>query len=82
MNYWIKYPGRSFYEHPGFNNLMDKVDDQLEKLYRSSSNKKYSIYSRNFRHLSLTRYKSKIIVTINKNGHQKRLRFYGKANVK
>jgi hypothetical protein len=82
MNYWVKYPGRPIHHHPGFSDLMDEVDDQLEKLYRSYSNKRFSISSRNFRHLSLTRYKSKMIVTIEKNGHKKRLRYSGKANFK
>jgi hypothetical protein len=82
MNYWIKYPERPIYHHPGFSDLMDKVDKRLEKLHRSYSRKRFSIGGRNFRHLSLTRYKSRMIVTVEKNGHKKRLRYSGKANFK
>ena len=78
MNIWKKEPRKSWYDYPGFNKHSEEWDKLTDKLLIKK--KRINIYSRNFKHISYTGYKSKTIIFVTKNNKKKRVRYYGTHN--
>ena len=72
---WIKNPDIAMYNYPNWDPYLDELDVLTKRLF--STRQKYNYYRRSFRHKCYTMYKTKAIVHVTKNGHKKRVRYYG-----